>query len=236
MSNGTYVGTELELFARAHGWKSYYGSMIARYIHGDVLEVGAGIGGTTTVLFTPKVRSWLCLEPDAALATQLESATERLGGETSPSVRVGYLEDLPANMLFDCILYIDVLEHIRDDREQLAHAAEHLRPGGRIVVLSPAHEFLFSEFDRQIGHFRRYNRRSLAAAKPPGVAEESWFYLDSVGTILSLANRLLLRSDQPTVGQIRLWDRCVIPISRLIDPLLGHRVGKSIVMVWRLSD
>jgi 2-polyprenyl-3-methyl-5-hydroxy-6-metoxy-1,4-benzoquinol methylase len=43
---------------------------------------------------------------------------------------------------------IDVLEHIEDDKSELARAVSHLRPGGRLVVLSPANQWLFSEFDR----------------------------------------------------------------------------------------
>ena len=58
-------------------------------------------------------------------------------------------------------------------------------------------------------------------------------YLDSAGLCLSAGNRVLLRSSSPTVAQVMLWDRCCIPCSRRIDRLLGNRVGKSILAVWR---
>lgn len=62
-------------------------------------------------------------------------------------------------------------------------------------------------------------------------------YLDATGLLLSGANRLLLRSSVPTLAQVLTWDRWVVPISRRLDPLLGHAVGKSILVVWRrLTD
>jgi SAM-dependent methyltransferase len=236
MSDRSYVGTELELFAKAVNWKRYYASRISACIHGDVLEVGAGIGGTTRVLWSSRARSWVCLEPDRKLAGSLRSALDAFGAGPVPSVVAGCLEDLEPDARFDCILYIDVLEHIESDRAELDSAAQRLRPGGRIVVLSPAHDFLFSEFDRQIGHFRRYDRRSLTAIRPPALLQDACFYLDSVGTLLSLANRLMLRAQAPSEKQILVWDRLVIPISRVLDRCVGYRLGKTIVAVWRMPE
>ena len=58
-------------------------------------------------------------------------------------------------------------------------------------------------------------------------------YLDSIGMLASLGNRLILKSSMPTRRQIALWDRLMVPISRLADPLLGHRLGKSVLGVWQ---
>jgi SAM-dependent methyltransferase len=227
-----YAGDELEVFALAANWKAYCRSRLKPHVRGDVLEIGAGIGGTTRFLHDGDQSSWLCVEPDAGLAAVLERT---LGAEwpgVTPEVLVGSIADVPQARGFDTILYIDVLEHIPDDRAELALAAARLRPGGRLVVLSPAHNILFSEFDQAIGHFRRYNRGLLQALAPPGLGLLELYYLDAVGMILSLANRWVLRSPRPTFAQIRFWDRRLIPCSRLLDPLLGRRLGKTIVAVW----
>jgi hypothetical protein len=57
--------------------------------------------------------------------------------------------------------------------------------------------------------------------------------LDSVGFFASLANRLILHSAMPTPAQIATWDRAIIPISRLFDPVTGFRFGKSAIIVWQ---
>jgi len=54
-----------------------------------------------------------------------------------------------------------------------------------------------------------------------------------VGLSASAANRLFLSQSMPTAGQIATWDRLMIPLSRIVDPLLGHRLGKTAVAVWR---
>jgi hypothetical protein len=99
-------------------------------------------------------------------------------------------------------------------------------------VLAPAHQALYSPFDQALGHYRRYSRSSLLQAAPPSLELVSTYYLDAVGVLASTANRLLLRASEPTVGQIRFWDRVLIPLSRVIDPILGFRVGKSVVAIW----
>ena len=165
-----YQGSELELFAHARRWKAYWVDVIRPWIHGDVLEVGAGMGANTPLLRGCSPGGWACLEPDAAmLARAREShAADALGGPCE--YLCGTLETLERGRRFDAIVYLDVLEHIEDDRGELARAAERLRPGGHLVVLAPAHQRLYTEFDRAIGHFRRYAAGQLLAQLDPWLA------------------------------------------------------------------
>ncbi|MEE8167028.1 MAG: methyltransferase type 12, partial [Myxococcota bacterium] len=81
-------------------------------------------------------------------------------------------------------------------------------------------------------HYRRYTRESLAAIMPATLELRCLRYLDCVGILLSLAERVLLRSREPSHAQIGMWDRWVVPVSRVIDPLLAYRLGKTVVGVW----
>lgn len=223
-----YVGSELELFARARHWKSYFCDQIKPFLGSEVAEVGAGLGGTTRILLADGARHlrWVCLEPDVELAEQIDQLPNFC------EVHCSTLEPLPDSS-FDSILYIDVLEHIEHDRAELESALRRLRPGGHLVVLSPAHQFLFSPFDQAIGHFRRYSRAGLTACGPAGSRLVRARYLDSLGFFLSLANSRLLRQSMPTPRQIAFWDSVVVPISRWLDPLLGYHFGKTVLCVWR---
>jgi hypothetical protein len=73
----------------------------------------------------------------------------------------------------------------------------------------------------------------LQAAAPPHLYREKLAYLDSVGLLASLGNRLLLSQSMPTAAQIKTWDSVLVPCSRLLDPLLGGTVGKSVLGIWR---
>jgi SAM-dependent methyltransferase len=228
----SYVGNELELFAEAVHWKRYFRSAIADRLVGDVLEVGAGIGETARHLLDGRQRSWLCLEPDERLGTRLRAWAEAGDVAPLPTVQIGTTADLDPSSRFDTILYIDVLEHIEDDRAEMARAAELLAPRGALIVLSPAFQQLFSDFDRSVGHFRRYTRASLAEVMPPSLRRVRLRYLDSVGFLASLSNRALLRQALPTRRQIALWDRVMIPASRVLDPLLARSFGRSVLAVY----
>ncbi len=228
----TYVGTELDLFAHATNWKRYLASCVRPYLGVRVLEVGAGIGSNTKLLYTDQTR-WVALEPDAKLAQRMHEF-EALGNlPCEIEIVTGTLGVLDEVDRFDTVLYVDVLEHVLDDRAELEHAGMHLGRGGSIVVLAPAHQYLYSPFDKAIGHFRRYNRRMLEEMKVAGLRLDTVRYLDSVGLVASLGNRFVLKSSSPSLPQIRFWDRCLVPISRRADPLVRWHFGKSILAVWR---
>jgi SAM-dependent methyltransferase len=220
-----YSGEELPLMAHAVHWKSYIAALVRPYLGPSVLEVGAGIGSNIAYLRHPPVRDWTAVEPDPIQAALI----------TDPAVHVvvGTLASIGAQSMFDTILYLDVLEHIADDAAEVRCAARLLAEGGRLVVLAPAHRFLFSPMDVAIGHYRRYSPGSLRALTPPGCHLEVMHQLDLVGVLASLANRLMLRQAQPSSGQIRLWDGVLVPLSRRLDRWLGFRFGKSILAVWR---
>jgi SAM-dependent methyltransferase len=228
-----YVGSELEAAAYARNWKRYFGAALAPYLQGRVLEVGAGLGGTTVVLRDGRQREWICLEPDPRLAAELERVVRAHPQGDHTRVITGDLATLDARELFDAILYIDVLEHIEDDVGELARAARHLAPGGALVVLAPAFQALFSEMDHALGHFRRYDRRSLAAVYPTHLVRDRVFYLDVLGTLASLANKFVLRQGAPRAGQLKLWDRFVTPVSRVLDVVIRRSFGRSVVAVYR---
>ena len=233
MKKKGYPGNELDLFRSAYNWKHYFSSYIQPYLNGRILEVGAGIGGTTEILFSTKFKSWTCVEPDPELADQLKELISSDKKYEHYQIINDNISNLGPEFKFDTILYIDVLEHIDDDTLEIELASKLLNPGGQLVVLSPAHQWLYSEFDKSIGHFRRYNRQTLVAAIPDGYKLVSLRYLDSAGVFVSLINRILLHKKIPTIKQIRFWDKVIVPISRLIDPLLCYRLGKSIVGIWQ---
>jgi SAM-dependent methyltransferase len=231
-----YVGTELHLFRDARNWKHYLRAQIEPYLRGDVLEVGAGIGGTTAMLHDAAFASWTCLEPDPELVQELTVAAERFRDARGapPMIVTGTLSALGRDLRYDSVLYVDVLEHIDDDRAELARAAERLRPGGHLIIVAPAHQGLFSPFDHAVGHFRRYDRRMLRERPPSGAELMRLRYLDSVGIAASLGNRLVTRASNPSTGQIAVWDRWMVPVSRVLDPVFAFALGKTVLAVWRL--
>ena len=229
-----YQGTELPTFADAINWKTYWSKSLSRYATGTVIEVGAGIGSSTRYICSHfGIDRCICIEPDPSLAAQLSKLVSAGSLPNYCEIKCGILSDLGLNVKANAIFYIDVLEHIENDMEEVATAATHLMPGGRLVVLSPAFSWLYTPFDKALGHYRRYSRKDVNRLTAPELEVERVFFLDSLGMFLSMGNRLLLRSKAPTIGQIRLWDQKFVPISSYVDRIFGSIAGRSIVIVWK---
>lgn len=228
-----YEGDELEVFALARNWKAYFRDKFLPYLGRNVLEVGAGFGAVTRTLLHAEVERWTCLEPDAMLASRIPETLSDHPMREQVQVRRATTLDLAAETTYDTILYVDVLEHIEDDRAELRRAASHLSAGGYCIVLSPAYNWLYTPFDKAIGHFRRYTARTLSAVAPADVRLADLYYLDSVALLASLANKLLLRQSLPTRAQILFWDRTLVPISRVVDPLIRYKAGRSVIALWQ---
>jgi len=232
-----YIGDELELFRDVTIWKNYFARHVMPYIKGDTLEVGAGLGETTPYI-RPKtnITAWTCLEPDFNMSERIRDKIKSGGLPDDTKVLNCAIKDLDASDKFDSILYIDVLEHIEDDFNEVENAMKHLAPGGKVVIVCHAHNWLYSPFDKAIGHYRRYNKKNLRKSIPQGLIEEKLFYLDSIGLFASLANKLLLKQSMPTTGQLKVWDKLLVPLSKIFDPCLCYLMGKQIIGVWQISD
>jgi SAM-dependent methyltransferase len=228
----TYIGSELEIFAQALNWKAYFSSLLSPFIGKRVLEVGTGVGATTTFLCDGSQDIWVCLEPDANLLTKAEANIRAHHLPTYISPYRGSVSTIDDEVMFDTVLYIDVLEHIADDSNELEQASRRLSVGGKLIVLAHAYPLLFSPFDQSIGHFRRYIRKSLSTLTPSSCEILCMMNLDSVGLLTSLANRFFLHRSLPTQEQVLFWDRKLVPLSKFFDRLLRYRLGRSIICVW----
>ena len=226
-----YVGQELEIFKNAINWRKYWSKIIESEIKGNVLEVGSGMGTVTDELKNSSFESWVSIEPDFSLLSTTNSTirgiVELING-TSSSIK--------GREHFDTILYIDVLEHIENDMSELQVINKTLKLGGSIIILSPAFNFLFNDFDKSVGHYRRYDKRSLTNLLPEGFAIKKIAYLDTLGFTLAILNKFIFKKSTPTNFQITFWDRFLIPISKLVDVLTLNLFGKSIIMIATKSE
>lgn len=226
-----YEGDELVLFQHAKHWKKYFSQQIKPYIKGNVLEVGAGIGATTPLLNDGSAEKWVLLEPDEEMSAALKKKIESRELFANCQLQTGTIDTVIST--FDTIVYIDVLEHIEKDAEEIQKAATLLNAGGHIIVLSPAFQFLYNPFDKAIGHHRRYNKKIIKNITPAGLQLISSRYYDSIGYFAALMNKLFLRKKYPTQKQVHFWDNWMVPVSKVTDNIFFHSFGKSIIGIWK---
>ena len=233
-SDKNYIGNELELFSHAKNWKQYWNKKVNPFIGKRVLEVGAGIGINTALLLKQNncVEEWLCIEPDENLANQI---VHNINSNYKSKVQVEneFLKDYGSSEKFDTILYIDVIEHIKDDLSEINYAKTLLKENGYLIILVPAHNYLYSDFDKAIGHYRRYNKNMLKAVVGTELKQEKLMYLDSVGMLASTVNKLFLKQSYPTLKQIKFWDKFIVNSSVVTDAVLMYSLGKTLIGIWK---
>jgi SAM-dependent methyltransferase len=220
-----YEGAEyLKLGEFLPNYNAAIAEVMARYADGErkVMDFGAGIGTLAAAVRKRGVEP-LCLEPDAAQRAQLE----RLGFRT-----VASLDDVPDASL-DYVYSSNVLEHIEDDVGALRALRAKLRAGGRLALYVPAFQSLYSSLDAAIGHYRRYDVGSLSAKlRDAGFTVDDLYYTDVLGYFVTVAFKRLGNSmSNANPFTMRLFDRCVFPLGRLLERLVRVPVGKNVVAV-----
>ncbi len=208
-----YLGIELDLFVAAHPLAPLLDGKIAPSLGRRVLEVGAGIGSSTLALWHPGIEHWQAVEPDPYLARRLQDRVADLRPRVA--IHRGTLASLPPQPLFDTLIYVDVLEHLQDDAERTGPRLPRLAPGGRLIVLSPAHPLALQPL--------RPGHRPLSALHaPPASRRCSWRSL-----VVERAFQLDIRRHPAVAGQPAAAEpaRADAPADRLLERRRGAAVA-----------
>jgi glycosyltransferase involved in cell wall biosynthesis len=132
----------------------------------------------------------------------------------------------------DTVVCLNVLEHIEDDRAVLRYLFEVLPAGARLVFLVPFNPKLTSEFDRQIGHFRRYDHGELEEKmRDAGFDVERQFFFNKVGVLAWWVGNKISKQRTITSWQLRLYN-FLTPVFRVFDKVLPIS-GLSTIVVAR---
>ena len=210
-------GRTLEVLARTERLNQWLYSKLADGIHGDVLEIGSGIGNLSRFIVAAADRVVLSDVEPAFLATLRKA----YAGDSRVTVTAYDLLAPPppdiAARRFDAIVAVNVIEHVEDDVTLAGHLAGLLKPGGKLVVYVPACPFAYSTMDVALGHFRRYTPASLSALlRRAGLMPDPPRYFNFVGLLGWLFNGRALRREQLRPAQMALFDR-LVPLVRLED-------------------
>ena len=217
--------------AGADNYADWTYSLFAPFVRGDVLEVGCGIGTYTRRL----VEAGSCRRVVSIDVTP-EAVAHVRATLTHPSLELSVADVTTVEGQFDLVLCMNVLEHIEDDAAALGHMLRLLAPGGTLFLLVPAHMLLYSAFDKEGGHYRRYTKAMMRAliaksakGEPPAVRQ---YYFNSIGAIGYFVVYRLLRKPAraDATAEVGWFDRYVVPIQRRFERG-GSPFGISLVSV-----
>ena len=220
-----YDGWELPFFDKAKNFRNYQYLLTRKYIKGDVAEIGPG-NGTNLKLYKKHARKVFLFEPTIKNFLKLKKKFN----EDNIFIKNNFL--LENKKKFDTILYFDVLEHIKNEQTELSLAYNVLKNNGYLIINVPAFSHLFSNFDRDVNHFRRYSKKDIIyLIKNFKIKYVKMKYYDSLGYIFSLINKFFFKNYKKNFKQkIKFWD-FLIPLSKFIDNLTFNSFGKSLLII-----
>ncbi len=221
-----YPGIELENFDKAVIWRKYIYLLIKKYISNNTLEVGAGIGSFTKN-YQKKIKNVTLSETDKSNFNLL---LEKFKNKNNIKIINSLTKQI--NDSFNTILYLNVLEHIEEDTEEINQALKKLKTNGYLIILVPAHNELYSKFDKAIGHIKRYKTDFFKSLKLDNAEVVELYYLDCLGYFLYYLNKMFFKEETyPTKLKIFIWDKLFTPFSVILDKFSNYKFGKNALCV-----
>jgi SAM-dependent methyltransferase len=215
--------------------KNYIGWIIDSFrghLKAPILEVGVGHGSYADVLCN--YGDYIGVDIDPASVQEAKERRPGLDFRVSDIISPEFLA-LSREKGIRSIVCLNVLEHIETHDAAIANLARALPSGGHLMVIVPALQFLYNDLDRLAGHHRRYRRGEMRILmEKAGLTVDRCDYFNPVGGLGWLANRLVRHgslNDNAVNSQITLFDRWLVPLSRLVDPVTRPFFGQSVIAI-----
>jgi|APSaa5957512622_1039677.scaffolds.fasta_scaffold126571_1 2-polyprenyl-3-methyl-5-hydroxy-6-metoxy-1,4-benzoquinol methylase len=217
-------------------------SVLSPYLGENILDIGSGYGAHLVNLL-----------PLGKLVTSIEISTESVAFldqrfaeyDNYQAMQGEFGNHLVMDMLdrkgFDTISCLNVLEHIEDDLNALRQMHTLLSPQSGVLLLQvPAHAWLYGSLDSQAGHFLRYQKAPLRQKLvQAGFEVLKVDYFNSISALAWFVNARILKQELHAGGvnsQIRLYDRYLLPIFRVIESIIPLPFGQSLIAVARATS
>jgi SAM-dependent methyltransferase len=227
-----YEGRDLEAMSFARNYHRWILEIFEPYLGTRLVEVGAGVGSFSELLMERPLESLSLVEPSSNMYRLLIKHIEAFQGEirikSFNAVFRDVADSIKTEQRPDSIIYINVMEHIADDEGELRAIYETLGDGGRVFIFVPALRWLYSSFEPSA---------SLHKTRVGGKCEAAGFrviksnYFDMAGIFTWLVKYRLLKSENMEPGAVELYDRLIVPLSKLAENILPPPTGKNVILV-----
>lgn len=217
----------LESMSQAAWYNRWTKDKFSKYLSGEILEVGCGIGNFSSELV--RYGQLTCIDINQKY---LQEAKNKLGNQA----KIGF-GDIELGKyffkakIFDTIVCLNVLEHIENDQQALSNMNKLLDTKGTLILLVPFHKILFNSIDRSIGHYRRYGKASLIE-----LLDKSNFKITKTrnlnllgGVGWFIAGRLF-KDKSVSEGKIKIFN-WMAPLFLFLENIMEPPFGTSILVI-----
>lgn len=223
-----YFGKDLEAMSFAINYSNWILSEFQPYLGDNIAEIGAGAGNFSKLLLKTRIKTLTAFEPSDNMFPLLDKA---ISHDVRATTVNDFFDGNNYDSKFNSILYINVLEHIHDDKREIANAYRALDKDGYLLIFVPALPWLFSNFDKMLGHYRRYLKNPLTTlVTDSGFTVKVAKYFDVAGILPWYINFVLLKNSLGS-DSVNLYDRLVIPPMRRLESIHPPPIGKNILII-----
>jgi SAM-dependent methyltransferase len=222
----------LDIMRAAPHYNRWQYDVLAPFLGRRILEVGSGIGNISEHILSRPRELVILTDTDPWYCDQLSSQFSehaRIEALTLPDA------DAPQRFApdrLDTVIALNVVEHIEDDIGTLNTMKEMIIPGGRVIILVPALTTLYGSLDRELGHYRRYTRKSLSLAlERAGLQLEELKWFNRLGALGWWFNARIRKASRIPIAQLRAFDT-LVPAARLGEAL-HLPFGQSLIAVGK---
>ena len=223
----------LQIIAKAELFNNWIYSEFKSQLKGEILEVGSGIGNISQSVINEKLTITLS-DYNTEYCEWLAKKFSRI-----PNVKdVIQLDLLHSNFettyvrlkeKFDSIFLLNVIEHLRDDSKAMANCYFMMKPGGHLIVLAPAYQYLYCRLDKELGHYRRYSSRKLKTLlEREGFIIKNVKHFNFLGIWGWLLSGKILRKRKLGRGEMNLFNH-LVPLAKILDKITFKKIGLSII-------
>ncbi len=190
----------------------------------SVLDFGAGIGTLAEIFYKKTFIKPECFEicqtsQKILLQKQFKLQNEFLNAEK-----------------YDLIYASNVLEHIEQDHEAVSNIKKMLKKNGYLIINVPAFNFLYTEIDLKVGHFRRYDVGMLKKICDQNDLEiDNIKFFDTSGFFILFFMKLLKidAHKKITAKNLIFYDKIFVKINIFLDLIFRKICGKNIILIAR---
>ena len=216
----------LDIFDSANVWIKYVHFLNRKYYKNNFLEIGAGIGSFTDK-YKRNIKNIFLTEIDK---NNLNILKKKYQNDTNVTILESEVTKI--SQKFNTICHFNVLEHVKEDKEEIINCLNKINKDGYLVILAPAHNELYGNLDREVGHYRRYKKSFFKDLNLSDGKIVELKYMDCMGYILYYMNKLIYKNETyPSSLKIFIWDKIFTPITILLDFLTAYRFGKNVLCV-----
>jgi len=220
----------LEVLVDAKNYNKWIADQIIPHVLSPVMEIGAGTGNLTKHFLMKK--PLYITDSDVGLVAHLKKIFKK---EKNIVITKFDITKAPAKKFiasFSTVYGINVLEHIKDDKQALKNIYRILRKGGKLLLLVPAKKIAYTKLDKELGHFRRYEEKELIhIIKKSGFTIEKIYYFNIVGLLSWIVRDKVERQKiQLNAQHIKIFDS-IVPILRRIESIVKIPVGISLIVI-----